>query len=137
MPIHGFLYVLSNPVLPGLYKVGRTARTPYIRARELSSPSGWPVAVPFQVEHFVFVHDTITAERQMRKQMSICGFRYVFNREFFTARLDNIIWLMDYIREKTTVFQLEGCWEGFEDEYEKPGLLDLMDWAPNSSRMAA
>jgi hypothetical protein len=137
MPVPGFLYVLSNPALPGLYKVGRTARTPYIRARELSSPTGWPVTVPFRVEHFVFVQDTVGAERLMRNQLRMCGFRYVFNREFFTARLDNIIWLMDYIRETKSDFQLEVWWESLEDGGDEPSRFDFMDWELNSFNMAA
>ena len=44
----GYVYVLSNPVMPGLVKIGRSTRHPSDRVRELNSASG--VALPFKLE---------------------------------------------------------------------------------------
>jgi hypothetical protein len=41
----GYLYCMSNPSMPGILKVGMTKtseKTPDLRAKELSTPSGVP-----------------------------------------------------------------------------------------------
>lgn len=38
----GFVYILWNESMPGLYKIGRTSRSPSARAEELSAASGVP-----------------------------------------------------------------------------------------------
>ncbi|MGP8777143.1 GIY-YIG nuclease family protein [Pseudomonas aeruginosa] len=39
---YGFVYVLTSPAMPGLYKVGATTRSPRQRAEELSRGTGVP-----------------------------------------------------------------------------------------------
>lgn len=46
--MEGWVYVLSNPCMPGIYKIGMTTTSPEVRARELSSATGVPA--PFKVE---------------------------------------------------------------------------------------
>lgn len=41
---YGFVYVLRNECMPGIYKIGVTARSPHERCAELSIPTGVPVA---------------------------------------------------------------------------------------------
>src|SRR3954466_7359261 len=43
----GFVYILINPSLPGLVKIGKTTRSSESRAMELSAPTGLPT--PFIV----------------------------------------------------------------------------------------
>ena len=38
----GFIYVVTNPSMPGLAKVGRTQRTPYLRLAELNQSTSTP-----------------------------------------------------------------------------------------------
>ncbi|WP_220385717.1 GIY-YIG nuclease family protein, partial [Klebsiella pneumoniae] len=45
--MEGWVYVLSNPCMPGIYKVGMTTTSPEVRARELSSATGVPA--PFKI----------------------------------------------------------------------------------------
>src|SRR5688572_6679317 len=49
-PGPGYLYVLINPSLPGLVKIGKTNRDPEQRAAELSAATGVPTP-------FVLVYD--------------------------------------------------------------------------------
>lgn len=51
--MEGFIYVMSNPVMPGLVKVGMTSKMPHLRAEEISSHEGLPVKM--QVEYYALV----------------------------------------------------------------------------------
>lgn len=57
----GYVYLLANSTMPGLIKVGRTARNPQDRVGELSSATG--VAAPFHLIYHVFVRDAPLGER--------------------------------------------------------------------------
>ena len=43
-----WVYILSNPTLPGLLKIGYTKKLPEERAKQISSVTG--VALPYKVE---------------------------------------------------------------------------------------
>jgi|GEM_PF-1943176 len=76
----GFIYILSNPVYPGLVKIGQTARTPAIRASELSRSTAVPR--PFIVEWSQFVEsDLFELEKQIHHKMK--EYRNNEKREFF------------------------------------------------------
>jgi hypothetical protein len=51
----GHIYVLINPSIPGLVKIGKTTRDPESRAKELSQATG--VATPFYVAFSIEVAD--------------------------------------------------------------------------------
>lgn len=51
----GYVYVLTNPAMPGLVKIGFTDRSPTERARELSATTGVPS--PFAVASSIFVRE--------------------------------------------------------------------------------
>lgn len=86
-----FIYALSNPAMPGLLKLGRSARSVEDRATELSSSSGVPL--PFRIEHVVPVSDSEYAERDVHQVL--CKYRLSVDREFFRCRLDEAIVAMD------------------------------------------
>lgn len=88
----GFVYVLSNPAYPGLYKIGMTKNAPSKRARELSSATGVPSH--FKVEcYFEFEYPALV-ERQLHEFLS--HKRFSGNREFFGAdALEILDWLED------------------------------------------
>lgn len=85
----GFIYVLINPSMPGLVKVGRTTRDPLDRAAELSSATG--VAVPFVVVFQEFFVDCESAEAFVHAVLERQGYRVATNREFFQADVSDVI----------------------------------------------
>lgn len=85
----GYVYILSNPTMPGLCKVGKTTRSPSSRAAELSSATG--VASPFVLVYEQPVTDVDAAESWAHQTMAARGWRHAGNREFFTAPLHEIV----------------------------------------------
>jgi hypothetical protein len=88
----GWVYVLVNASIPGLVKVGRTARLPSTRAAELSSATG--VATPFILVFEQAFADCVSAERDIHAVLDRCGMRVKTNREFFRGPPSEIIRLV-------------------------------------------
>lgn len=75
----GYVYVLSNPSMPGLVKVGRTTRSVEGRAKEISDGTGVPL--PFDVVGSFLFPDCVAAEAEAHTRL--CDKRLSDNREFF------------------------------------------------------
>lgn len=75
----GYIYILSNPSMPGVLKIGKTKRRPDIRVRELSSATGVPT--PFQIEGVIEASDMSAVEKEIHRQ--IASSRVSNRREFF------------------------------------------------------
>jgi len=88
----GFVYVLINPSLKGMVKIGKTQKSPDERATELSSSTGVPT--PFYVAYKIYVSDCDQAEKYMHTLLSSKGYRVSSNREFFKIPLDEVIKMM-------------------------------------------
>lgn len=82
----GFVYVLGNSAMPGLFKIGCTRNSPYERARQLSDASGVPI--DFEVLCFIEVDGFKLAERTVHEAMA--NHRASKRREFFTG-LERIV----------------------------------------------
>lgn len=105
---HGYVYVLSNPSMPGLLKIGMTRFNPSRRVHELSSATGVPS--PFQLVYYREFHDCVAAEIEIHSLLASKGLRYNDQREFFTIdtveainillSLDNNIEDIDEVNEK-------------------------------------
>ena len=52
----GYVYILTNPSMPGLVKVGKTTTTPNQRMSELHSTG---VPTPFELEFSISVNDLL------------------------------------------------------------------------------
>lgn len=68
--MEGFVYVISNELMPGIVKVGYTTRTPDARALEMSAHEAVPVKM--QVEYYAFVETSVSdvesrAHEQLRE----------------------------------------------------------------------
>lgn len=77
--IAGFIYILSNELMPGIVKIGFTERTVAERVSELSSHTG--VAVPYREEESFPVTDPIMIEKAIHERL--WKYRVNQNREFF------------------------------------------------------
>lgn len=75
----GFIYVLSNDLMPGVYKIGMTKHSPEARAKEISATTGVPV--PFKVLAAFHSSNPRADERMVHEGFSSC--RVSQNREFF------------------------------------------------------
>ncbi|MGW9210656.1 GIY-YIG nuclease family protein [Embleya sp. NPDC055664] len=75
----GVIYILSNPSIPSVLKIGQTTRNAVARARELSRPTGVPT--DFEVVYEVIVSDISKAEARIHFLLD--DTRVNRKREFF------------------------------------------------------
>jgi cold shock CspA family protein len=85
----GYLYVLINPSMQGLVKVGRTSQDPEARAKELSSATGVPT--PFVIVYHARFGDCVEAEQYVHTLLETKGCRLSPNREFFLAPVKDVV----------------------------------------------
>ena len=81
-----WVYVLSNPTMPGTYKVGFTSKDPHKRAKELSNATG--VALPYKVEYGFHCFNGFELEQEVHKFLD--EYRVNSNREFFAVDFETI-----------------------------------------------
>lgn len=93
---YGFVYVLRNECMPGIYKIGMTDRAPSQRAEELSSGTAVPTA--FDVVCFAETKEDVKAEREIHARLA--EFRVEPNREFFALSGDDLSALFSFFREE-------------------------------------
>ena len=84
-----WIYVLVNSSIPGMVKVGRTARQPAERAAELSQATG--VATPFVLAFEQQFADGVQAEELIHAELDRLGLRVAANREFFRGSPADIV----------------------------------------------
>ena len=89
MPDAGYIYVLINPSMQGLVKVGKTSRDPKGRAAELSA--GTAVPTPFVLVYSHYFPDCSRAEEFVHALLQKKGHRVAPNREFFNAPTEDVI----------------------------------------------
>jgi len=82
----GCVYILSNPSIPNLLKIGYTSKTARERAKEIDSTG---VPTPFHVEYEAFVSNPKKTERKVHEILR--SKRPNDNREFFECQLDEAI----------------------------------------------
>lgn len=75
----GFIYVLGNECMPGVYKIGMTTRSPQKRCEELSSTTSCPK--PFTVLAYIETDTAKNSESELHK--TFAQYRVNKGREFF------------------------------------------------------
>lgn len=88
----GYVYVMSNPSMPGLYKIGFTTRAIEERIQEANQPNTW-IPTPFVYEFYKFVVNPQNKEMTLHKLLA--KDRVNPNREFFRVDLDQVRLLFD------------------------------------------
>lgn len=76
----GWVYVLTNPCMPGIVKIGKTTRDPDGRANELYTTG---VPMPFRVCRKILTLDANRVEADAHRGLS--EFRINSSREFFSC----------------------------------------------------
>jgi hypothetical protein len=76
----GYVYILTNPSMPGIVKIGRTTRSVHGRAGELYQTG---VPTPFEVAHYIATPDCVDLERRMHALFA--EQRVGSDREFFSV----------------------------------------------------
>lgn len=94
----GYVYLLVNPSMPELVKVGRTSQPPSKRAAALSTATGVPT--PFEVVFEVLVPDQRAAEAYVHGVLEERGCRVAVNREFFAVQPDEVIQVMIEVHDR-------------------------------------
>ena len=75
----GYVYILENDSMPGLVKIGNTARSTHERAKKLSNATGVPT--PFKVVFELSSDKYERLEREVHSKLD--RYRVGDNREFF------------------------------------------------------
>lgn len=75
----GFVYILSNPLMKGVFKIGFTARNPDMRAAELSKRIALPL--PFEVYKYWRTKDPYMVEQRVHSKLS----QYLTAGEYFNG----------------------------------------------------
>lgn len=96
----GFVYILSNPSAPDLYKVGCSTNDPLERARQLSVSTS--VAMPFSLVYSKRVEYPFSVESQLH--LLLDQYRVNNSREFFRVPLHKIIDLIERYEEAPPEF---------------------------------
>lgn len=102
----GYVYVLINPSMEGLVKVGKTNKEPNERSLELSKATGVPT--PFVVAYYSFFENCSEVETYVHTSLERKGYKVSANKEFFNAPLNEVIETIfeakrTYGKEKTIV----------------------------------
>ena len=92
---YGFVYVLRNICMPGIYKIGMTDRAPSQRAAELSNSTSVPI--PFDLVCFAEIMDAMAYERSLHDRLE--SRRVSESREFFALTGDDISDLIGWLEE--------------------------------------
>lgn len=80
---YGFVYVLGNPLFPGVFKIGMTERSPSLRCKELGSSTSAPA--PFVLLSYYEFEDARYAEQEIHAELQ--EYRVNPGREFFEVDL--------------------------------------------------
>lgn len=72
----GYVYVISNRAMPGIYKIGFTLKDPALRAKELESTG---IPHPFTVEYEILVDAPHMLEKKVHQTLSL----FNENKEWF------------------------------------------------------
>lgn len=82
--VRGWVYVLTNPGLPGLVKVGFSTKDPTLRVAELS---GTAHPHPFELQFDVLVRNPREVEQRVHKELA----SYKEAKEFFRVRVNEAV----------------------------------------------
>ena len=92
-----WVYVLTNPTMPGLCKIGFTKNKPSERVKQINAGTG--VAMDFVVEWAFPCFNAHDVEKQVHKYLEDNGFRVNKNKEFFNVSVNEAKAVVERIGE--------------------------------------
>ena len=92
----GYVYILSNDSLNGLFKIGSTTFGAEKRAKQLSYTTALPT--PFIVEYEIYVRHYVEFEKVIHRKLD--SYRVNPRREFFAVSIDKAIEVIDDEKKK-------------------------------------
>ncbi|SOE00879.1 GIY-YIG nuclease family protein [Caenispirillum bisanense] len=124
-----YVYALINPAMPGLVKVGWTARDPHERADALTASTASPL--PFVVIYYEPVSDGRAAEAAVHRLLEISGLRINKSREFFSCDAHVVVRAIvkvcgsfkNKIAEHVSHGEVEGCRGNEFSDFKPKNLL--------------
>jgi hypothetical protein len=102
MTKNGWIYCMSNPSMPGVFKIGMTVRTPEERLAEANNTDTWRPPTDYVIEYSVPVNDAFNIERIIHAQLEEYGHRIHPRREFFKTSLSTIKSILDAVKADST-----------------------------------
>lgn len=96
----GFVYILENPSLPGLLKIGQSAKDPHQRAIELRSTG---VPDPFHVVYFGLFENYEDLERTVHAHLM--HQRHSQDREFFALSAEEAVYAIRNCSTSTPLYE--------------------------------
>jgi ribosomal protein S27E len=91
-PLFGLIYVLSNPRMPGLLKIGCTTRTVEDRVSELNASTSAPA--PFVIEAAFYTGHPHEDERKIHLQLANARLK---DREFFQVTVEKALSICEHV----------------------------------------
>lgn len=117
------VYVLTNPAMPGLVKIGKTTNSEIeVRMRQLY---GTGVPVPFDCAFACQVKDAHEVERALH--FAFGNTRVNPNREFFKIESDRVISVLKLLKVDDITAQFENQLEAEIEEVDKQSSQQLKD----------
>lgn len=92
-----WVYVLTNPTMPGLCKIGFTKNKPSERVKQINAATG--VALDFVVEWAFPCFNAHDVEKQVHHYLEENGFRVNKHKEFFNVTVDQAKAVVERIGE--------------------------------------
>jgi hypothetical protein len=87
---YGFIYVFSNPSMPGILKIGMTERTPDARLSEANSSDTWRPPTLYKIEFAKKVSDASGKEKTLHILLEQYTERINPRREFFRVSTEEV-----------------------------------------------
>lgn len=119
----GFVYVFSNPAMPGVVKIGYTRRKPQARLKELNAYLGVRIEMPpFRIECFVWSHDAPMLEANLHTHF--VEKRIHRDREFFSLEADDVASVMSTMTDMPVMWatgEVDVLWPNEPSSKQGPG----------------
>ena len=111
-----WVYCMSNPSMPDIYKIGMTRRTPEERLYEANMSDTFRPPTPYEILYSVETTDGIEKEKLLHSILN--DYRVVNNREFFKVEKEKIKELFDLIRVRNVCKNVVNNEEDDTDDFK-------------------